>query len=60
MRGGRVCLRKWEEVRRKEMQGKKVSMLQNISFTAHSVNSISEHDAVYLKHLTSVKVRKLA
>ena len=25
-----------------------------------SVNSICEHDAEYLKHLTSVKVRKLA
>lgn len=40
------------------MQEKKVLMLQNISFTADSVNSISEHDAEYLKHLTSVKVNK--
>lgn len=49
-----------EELRRGGNARKKVLMLQNISFLADSVNSISEHDAEYLKHLTSVKVKKLA
>lgn len=35
-------------------------MLLKISSTAASVNSIWEHDAEYLKHLTSIKVNKLA
>lgn len=51
---GKGCLRKRVE----ETQEKKVLKLQNISFTADSANSISEHDAEYLKHLTSVKVVK--
>lgn len=35
-------------------------MLQNIFFTVDFVNRIPEHDAEYLKHLTPVKVKKLA
>lgn len=45
-----------EEKRKCEKKG--VFMLQNIFFTVDFVNRIPEHDAEYLKHLTSVKVKK--
>lgn len=44
---------------REEIQLKKVLMLQNISLTASSANSISDGDAEYFKHVTSIKVKKL-
>lgn len=58
--GGEGLAEKAGGSKEKGNAGKKVSMLQTISFTARSANSISQHDAEYLKHLTSVKVRKLA